>query len=154
MTLSILVGKVLHGDFMGSTAKDKLEHARNATGCSLTTLGMCRHCAAGDVPPWPQARTMRHHLLSLFAAPANRPGQCGAPSSFSSLACRSSRTHDPSVLVAPASLAPRRHCATSADDHSALESRVAGICAAPASPHPSSLKRARHSSDHIRTGGS
>jgi len=56
-------------------AQRRLEHPRDS------------HCgqycspfpnpAVGDVPPWPKARTMRHHLLSLPAAPASRPGYGG-----------------------------------------------------------------------------
>ena len=63
---------------MESAARNRLEHARDTAGCSSATLGMSRYPAAGDVPPWPQARTMRRHLLLLPAAPVIRPGHGGS----------------------------------------------------------------------------
>ena len=68
---------------MKGIARHKLELARNTAGCHPETLGRSRYSAEGDVPPWPQARTMRHHLLSLPAALVVRPGQYGAPTSLS-----------------------------------------------------------------------
>ena len=131
---------------MGKTSKNQSEHAQDAARVRRMTLSRRRHCAAGDVPPWTQSRTMRHHLLPMLAAPATRPGQRGAPSSLAldvGFICGLTSARFPRL--------PHLESRAKNDHHvTACVSSPFPPLAEAASPSPSFLRRVEQSSDHKR----